>query len=529
MSGVMDPDAEQSQPNHDEVFGRADFGTVVDMFWDAVDVAGGHIALIEGERTLSYRDYGAAVAALAARLAAIGVSRERVAILVPNSIEANVAIYAALAAGAQVALLNPGYGADELAPLIDIARPKVIIAGADGARAARGLAAAHRIDHVLAVGEGDLSTPALVAQAATRPAVRIDRGDLATLLFTGGTTGVPKGVDRPHGTLVEIVHGMHQAWPTRIDQEVWLNVAPVFHVWGSLMGCLNPVYCRSPVVIISRYQPDLVLAALERHRVTVFSGGPAAIYVGLLAAAGIDRTDLSSLRICPGGGSPFLMETLTTWYARTGVPILEAFGMTEGGPICANPTDGTHRFGTVGRPLPGLEVSIAALDDPERTVPTGELGEIRIRGSRVVHAYRGQGAGRADGWLYTGDVGVFDADGYLRLVDRTKDMLIVGGFNVYPREIEEVLARHPAVAEAAVVGTPDARKGEVPVAFARLRDGATASPTALADYCAAQLVAYKRPRSVTLMNMIPKTPANKICRKTLAALAAGQQPTGESE
>ncbi|MDF2389604.1 AMP-binding protein, partial [Nostoc ellipsosporum NOK] len=324
MSGVMDPDAELSQPNHDEVFGRADFGTVVDMFWDAVDVAGGHIALIEGERTLSYRDYGAAVAALAARLAAIGVSRERVAILVPNSIEAKVAIYAALAAGAQVALLNPGYGADELAPLIDIARPKVIIAGADGARAARGLAAAHRIDHVLAVGEGDLSTPALVAQAATRPAVRIDRGDLATLLFTGGTTGVPKGVDRPHGTLVEMVHGMHQAWPTRIDQEVWLNVAPVFHVWGSLMGCLNPVYCRSPVVIISRYQPDLVLAALERHRVTVFSGGPAAIYVGLLAAAGIDRTDLSSLRICPGGGSPFLMETLTTWYARTGVPILEA-------------------------------------------------------------------------------------------------------------------------------------------------------------------------------------------------------------
>lgn len=509
-----------------DAFHRQSFATVVDMFWDAVDVAGDRSALLDGDRSLSYRDYGAAVAALATRLIGIGVQQEPVAIMVPNSIEANVAIFAALVAGAQVALLNPAYGAGELAPLVAIARPKVVVTTEGGKAVAEKVAAAHGIETVLIIGADALAVPALVAAGTPRPAVAIDGDDLATLLFTGGTTGIPKGVDRPHRTLVEMVHGMHQAWPTRIDREIWLNVAPVFHVWGSLMGLLNPVYGRSPVVIVPRYQPDLVLDALERHRVTVFSGGPAAIYVGLLAAAGFDRADLSHLRICPGGGSPFLMETLTAWHARTGVPILEAFGMTEGGPICANPTDGAHRFGTVGRPLPGLEVSIAALDDAERAVPVGEPGEIRIRGSRVVHAYRGLGAGRPDGWLYTGDVGVFDADGFLRLIDRTKDMLIVGGFNVYPREVEEVLARHPAVAEAGVVGTPDERKGEAPVAFVRLRDGATATGDELMDHCAAHLVSYKRPRSVTVMDAIPKTPANKICRITLARLAADGRTTG---
>lgn len=524
------PDVAPSVADDDgTAYSRAPFLTVIDMFWDAVDTAGERIALIDGDRTISYRGYGAAVAALANRLNAIGVAGERVAMLVPNSIEANVAIYAVLAARAQVALLNPGYAAQELAPLLEIARPRMIISATDGAEAALALAAAHGIAHVLVVGAGELAIDALVAEAAERPVASIAGDDLATLLFTGGTTGVPKGVDRPHCTLMETVHGMHQAWPTRIDREVWLNVAPVFHVWGLLMGCLDPVYGRSPVVILPRYQPDLVLAAIERHRATVFSGGPAAIYVGLLAAAGIDRTDLSSLRICPGGGSPFLMETLTAWSAKVGVPIVEAFGMTEAGPICANPTDGSHRLGTVGRPLPGLEVSIVALDDPECVVPNGERGEIRIRGSRVVTAYRGLGAGRADGWLYTGDVGLFDADGYLRLVDRTKDMLIVGGFNVCPREIEEVLAQHPAVAEAAVVGTPDACKGEVPAAFARLREGTTVEAAELVDYCAARLVTYKRPRSVSLIGTIPKTPANKICRKTLAALAAEAQRDGATE
>lgn len=501
-------------------FGRERFATVVDMFWDAVDVAGDRPALFDGDRSLSYRDYGAAAAALATRLIAIGVQGERVGILVPNSIEANVAVMAAIVAGAQVALLNPGYVATELLPLIDIAGPKALIAGV-GVSVVHDVAAARSIAHVLTIGEGDLSVAALAAASATRPAVDIGEDDLATLLFTGGTTGVPKGVDRSHRSLVEVVHAMHEAWPTRIDREVWLNVAPMFHVWGSVMGLLNPIYCRSPLVIVRRYHPDLVIDALERHRVTVFSGGPAAVYVGLLAADRLDGADLSSMRICPGGGSPFLMETLTAWKARAGIPILEAFGMTEVGPITANPTDGSHRPGTAGRALPGLEVSIVSLDDPEREVPAGEVGEIRVRGSRAAHTYRGHGPGRNDRWLYTGDVGTLDTDGFLRLVDRTKNMLIVGGYNVYPREIEEVLAAHPAVAESAVVGKRDERKGEVPVAFVRLRDGSTITSDDLADYCAAHLVAYKRPRSITLMTAIPKTPANKNCHKTLRAIAEG--------
>jgi long-chain acyl-CoA synthetase len=515
-------------PAANSAFDRPRFRNVVEMFWHAVDNAPDRTALIEGARSISYGDYGAAAAALGNILEHVGVESERVGIILPNSIEANVAIFAGWIAGAQVALLNPGYGVAELARLIEIATPKILIVARQNEAVARTVADQAGIAHVLILGEGELSLDALMKADAVRPRIPIGLEDMATLMFTGGTTGVPKGVDRSHARLIKVIEAMHSAWLTRIDDEVWLNVAPVFHVWGSMMGLLKPVYGRSALVIIPQFQPSAVLKAIEDRRVTVFSGGPAAIYVGLLAMPEFDSTDFSSLRICPGGGSPFLMETLRDWEARAGIPILEAFGMTEGGVISANPLDGRHRYGTVGRPLPGVELSIVALDDPERELPAGEAGEIRIRGPQVVHQYRGQDDGHPDGWLYTGDVGVFDGDGFLRLVDRTKNMLIVSGFNVYPREIEEVLAQHPAVADVAVVGIPDERTGEAPVAFVTLLEGAAIDASSLAHYCAERLVRYRQPKWVRIVDRIPKTPTNKTCRNTLLALVERSAPGVEA-
>lgn len=517
-SAKRDPRAAvaRNDPEH----ARETFDNVVAMFWHAVDVAGGRPALIDQDRSISYAEYGRAVAALADVLTRINVAGERVIVLVPNSIEANLAILGSLVAGAQVTMLNPAYTLAEIEPLIEAADPKAMILLAGSESHGPAAAAAAGIEHVLRIGEGELSLPNLIESDKPRPGIQIKPNDLASLMFTGGTTGKPKGVDRTHRSLVDAIAGMDEAWPTRLDDEVWLNVAPVSHIWGFLMGCFNPIYSRSTLVIVRRFSPDLVIEAIERHKVTVFSGGPAAIYVGLLSAERLASADLSSLRVCPGGGSPFLLETLTAWEKRVGVPILEASGMTEAGPITANPTDGGHRFGTVGRPLSGIELQIVDVENPEQVLPTGAVGEIRIRGPRVVSRYRGVADCHPDGWLYTGDVGVIDEDGFVRLVDRKKDMLIVSGFNVYPREVEEVLAKHPAVAEAAVIGICDERKGEVPVAFVSPRSGASTNPAELAEFCAARLVGYKHPKWVALLDSIPKTPANKIDRQGLAKIAA---------
>lgn len=502
----------------DPAYARPSFDTVVDMLWHAVETASDRAALLEGDRSLSYRAFGAAAAALARDLIAVNVAGERVAVMLPNSIEANIAIFATLAAGAQATMLNPGYTERELAPLLADAAPRALVtlSGAD-AEAAK-VAASLGIDHVLTLGAGDLTLDRLVARGATPPRVAIDPDSYATLMYTGGTTGVPKGVERSHRQLIMTVAAMHAAWPTRGD-EVWLNVAPVFHIWGFLMGCMNPVYGRSPVVVVARFKPDMVVEAMEAHRVTVFSGGPAAIYVALLGASNFASADLGSLRLCPGGGSPFLLETLIGWEKATGVPILEAFGMTEAGPITANPVDGTHRNGSVGTPLEGIELEIVDLGEPKRRVLTGEIGEIRIRGPRVIADYRGLPAPPApDGehkWLMTGDIGYVDEHGFLYLVDRKKDMLIVGGFNVYPREIEEVLVQHPAVREAAAVGVTDARKGEVPVAFVVLHPDSAADPRDLLAYCDGRLVSYKRPKDVIVLDALPKNPANKLDRNEL--------------
>lgn len=498
---------------------RSRFDDVAAMFWNAVDCAPETIALIDEERSLNYEQFGTSAAALARHLLTLLDGNERVAIHLPNSIEANVAFLACLVAGAQAVMINPLYTEHELVRMLNIATPKIILTLAGSEGPAMEAASRAGVDHVLVLGEGDLMLETLLADPGPRPNVVIMPETLANMVFTGGTTGEPRGVSRSHRSLMKVTENMQAAWPARPGEEVWLNVAPIAHVWGVHMGCLNPIYSHSPLVIVRRYKPADVLAAVERHRVTMFSGGPSAIYVGLLASPALEKTELSSIRVCPGGGSVFLMETLQAWEGKVGVPILEAFGMTEGGPLTANSMDGTHRYGTAGRPLPGIELQIVDIDDFERQLPAGETGEIRVRGETVVNRYWGQSAGHPDGWLATGDVGYLDEEGFLHLVDRKKDMIIVGGYNVYPSEIEEVLASHSTVAEAHVVGIPDERKGEVPVAFVILRDNSSGTTEELASACERKLVAYKRPRAIHLVNSIPRTPANKADKKALSQIA----------
>ena len=499
----------------DPAFTRKEYSDVVTMFWDAVDACPDQTALFEGDRRLSYAQFGAAVASLAAQISEIVPPSGRVAICIPNSIEANVAIFAALSAGTEISMANTEYTPRELTTLFEIAPPDLVMAGMGSSKAA-GEAAGNADVPLITMGEGGVTIGQLLETPTARPETVVTGDSPCIIMFTGGSTGVPKGVQRNHRSEMSLIKAMNTAWPTRLQEEVWLNVAPVSHVWGMHMGCFNPVYGHSPLIIIHRFQPDVVAGLMEEHRVSAFSGGPAAIYQGLLAAP---AADFSALWLCPGGGSVFSSQVLSRWEAKTGLPILEAFGMTEGGPLTAQPLDGTHQYGTAGLPLPGIEVAIAALDDSGRRLPANENGEILIRGERVIDRYMGLPPVTEDGWLPTGDIGYMTPDGFLAIVDRKKDMLIVAGFNVYPSEIEDVLSLVPEVSDAAVVSTANDRKGELPFAFVAAGPESGVTEKVLLSHCAEHLASYKIPHAIVVLDEIPKTPARKPDKKRLGELA----------
>lgn len=490
--------------------------TMVAALREAVALAPARMAVTCGAGTLTYAEYGRAVDGLAARLVEAGARGATIAIAMPNSPRMAVAIFAVWTAGGSIACLNPGYTPGELVPLLKGASPMFVLTDAETAAAGPLAAAAELGLDVLPVADADLrpTGPADAAAPAEDPAP----GDMAALLFTGGTTGLPKGVEYTHETLLTTVEGAELCWPTRPDEEIWLNVAPMFHIWGLAIGFLHAVHRRGGLVMVPRFVPATVVAELERHRVTVFSGGPAAIYGGVLAAPELAGADLAALRLCQGGGSAIPADLQERWQAVTALPIYEAYGMTELAPITYNPVGRPPRPGSVGIPSPLVGVEVADLRTGSPVAP-GEVGEIRVKAAHMLRHYRGLDGGiipaHRDGWFHTGDVGRFDDDGYLRIVDRAKDMIIVGGFNVYPREIDDTLLAHPAVVESATIGVPDERKGERPVTFVSAAPDTPPDLRELERHCAERLTAYKRPSRILILPELPRTPANKIDRIAL--------------
>jgi long-chain acyl-CoA synthetase len=286
--------------------------------------------------------------------------------------------------------------------------------------------------------------------------------------------------------------------------------------------CLHlAAYCRGALVVLPRYRPELVLDALARERITVFPGGPT-LFTGLLGYPDFAARRFPQLRVSYSGSAPLAEETLRRWEHATSCPILEGYGQTEAGPVLSfNPQDGVRKPGSVGVAVPLTEIQIVDTVSGTTILPAGEQGEIRARGPQIMVGYRNlpdeTAATLRDGWLYTGDIGEFDGDGYLFIRDRKKDMAIVGGFNVYPREIDEVLYAHADILEAAAVGVPDAYRGEVIKAFVVPRPGRAPAPEELLDYCRANLARYKVPASIEIVAALPKTPVGKIDKKALRA------------
>jgi long-chain acyl-CoA synthetase len=491
------------------------YDSVVHMLADAASRRPDAIALNFGKTELTYGNYVRSVGRLARRLQDLGARGERVALVMGNSIDMSIAMFAVHAAGAQAVPINPLYTAREAGYILNDSAPVATIHDSAATKLVSGLDDAG----ILIEGGGTDFIDADDGRDAPLPTPYPAPDDLATLQYTGGTTGYPKGVNVTHRQMSVNISQREAILPTAPDREIIVCVMPLFHVFAVSMCLHLAAYCRGRLVILPRYHPAAICDVMAAEKVTVLPAGPT-VYSGLLNFVDFKVADLSSLTWCYSGSAPLPEETLRRWEDATGCFILEGYGQTEAGPVLTyNPAIGVKKPGSVGVPLMQTDVQTVDLETGESVLPAGKVGEIRARGPQIMAGYRNLPEETAktlrEGWLYTGDIGEFDADGYLFIRDRKKDMAIVGGYNVFPREIDEVLYTHPAVAEAAAIGVPDDYYGETIKAWVTLKPGKASTEDELLDFCAVNLAKYKVPKSIVIAETIPKTTVGKIDKKAL--------------
>ncbi|HZG75302.1 MAG TPA: long-chain fatty acid--CoA ligase [Paenibacillus sp.] len=478
------------------------------------------------------------------------VKGERVAIMLPNCPAAVIAYYGALLAGAVVVQTNPLYkphelkhqlsdsGAalivtlDQLYPRVEAALPHTKLRNVLLTSIAENLPwpkswlyplklkREKQFVRVAYTGR-TLSFKRLLAAASAEPVdVPIDpEEDLAVLQYTGGTTGVAKGVMLTHYNLVANTH-QNALWnyKAKKGEERFLAALPLFHVFGLTVLMNQAALLAGELILLPRFEAETVLKTIDKKKPTVFPGAPT-MYIALINHPRINEYDMSSVEVCVSGSSSLPLEVQEKFEALSGSRLIEGYGMTEASPVThANPIWGTRKIGCVGVPFPDTEAKIVDGETGEE-LPVGTIGEIVVRGPQVMKGYwnRPEETAKAlkDGWLYTGDMGTMDADGFFSVVDRKKDIIIASGYNVYPREVEEVLYEHPAVKECVVAGIPDAYRGETVKAYVVLKDGAEVSAEALGAYCREMLAAYKVPRVFDFRAELPKTMIGKPLRRAL--------------
>lgn len=485
------------------------FSTLVDKR-AAEDPAGPAVA--DGATSLTNADLLARVGAAAAQLADLGIgSGDVIALRLTNRVEFVVLLFAAWRLGATVTPVNPALTDLEVARQLDDSAARLLVIEEDSA------------------GVGDvpaLSVAGLARETSTEVPPVEDASALALLIYTSGTTGTPKGVMLDHANL-DAMTRMGQAALEVGPEDRCLLILPLFHVNGIVVSILTPLRAGASVVIAERFNPTTFFDVLERERPTFFSAVPT-IYSMLAALPDDVRPDTSSVRFAVCGAAPASADLLARFEGRYGFPLVEGYGLSEA--TCGstiNAVDGLRKPGTVGLPFPGQELRIVGVDG--RPVSAGENGEVEVRGANVMRGYLGRPDDTAavirDGWLRTGDVGHLDDDGYLTLVGRSKEMIIRGGENIYPKEIEDVLSAHPDVLESAVVGVPDEKWGEIVVAFVQARPGVGLDVDALKLRCREQLSGYKRPTAIHVLEALPKNAVGKLDKRSLLGRLPGA-PTG---
>jgi len=485
----------------------------------------GKPAMVLGETTISYAELDALSDRVAANLAAGGlIAGDRVGLQLPNIPEFVIAYFGILKAGGVVVPMNVLLKAPEIEfQLRDSGAVALIAFGAAAGEAAQaaGAAAVRSVYVADPVAGPALGAPFDDLLAGDPPGPRLapaSPADPAVIIYTSGTTGAPKGAVLSHFTLYMNADTSGRLFEFE-DSDVVLVALPLFHIFG-LSSILNIcVLLGGTMSLAPRFEAAAVLEQIQRDRVTIFEGVPT-MYVALLQAPGLEGYDLSSLRVAISGGAPIPAEIIDSFERRFGVVILEGYGLSETSSTTTfNISAEQRKVYSVGKPIWGVSVQI--WDDQSRPRPAGagNVGEIVVRGPNVMTCYHGNPEATARaftrGWFHTGDLGYFDSDGFLFIVDRIKDLIIRGGYNVYPREVEEVIYTHPAVAEAAVIGVPDARLGEEVHAVVAVKPGRTVTEAELIEFVRQKLAAYKYPRTVEFRDALPKGPSGKVLKKEL--------------
>lgn len=508
-------------------------------------------------RRFSYAEVARGVARVARGLQQRGIGKgSRVGLFLPNVPHYVAAYYGALAAGATVVNFSPLYTVAELEAQVEDSATDTLftvsaaallptaLAVLDGSSLKRlvvgsvagGLPAAKSVLYRLFRRRETAPLPddprvirfsALVDNDGRFDPATIDpEQDIALIQYTGGTTGTPKGAMLTHQNLTANARQVNSIDPDRDADDRILGVLPFFHVFANTAVLNRTVLNGGMIAMLPRFDAKQTLQAITRTKATALPGVPT-MYQALLDHPDLAKTDFSSLRVCISGGAPMPAELRDKFVAATGASLVEGYGLTESsGVVSTNPYEGPVKAGTIGQPIPATHIRLLDKEDPTRDAPADEPGELAVKGPQIMRGYwnrpdADKDSFTSDGWLRTGDVATIDADGYIRIVDRLKDMIAVGGFKVYPSEIEHKLYQHPAVKEAIVLGVPDAYRGEVPKAFVTLEDGYAASGDALAAWLNPQLGKHERVSAVEVRESLPKTMIGKLDRKALRAEAMG--------
>jgi long-chain acyl-CoA synthetase len=440
---------------------------------------------------------------------------DRVGIMLPNVPYFGVVYYGILRAGGVVVPMNVLLKGREVAFYLRDSGAKFVFAWHDfGEAASAGAeeAGAELID----VKPGEFEQLVMAAPRAEEDEPR-ESSDTAVILYTSGTTGTPKGAELTHENLILNCSVTAKTLIDVSEEDIVLGALPLFHSFGQTCGLNAAVAHGACLTLIPRFEPVKALEIIARDKVTVLEGVPT-MYHAMLNAPGHEDADTSSLRVCVSGGSAMPVEVMKTFEQTFDCIILEGYGLSETSPVASfNHPDKERKAGSIGTPIKGVEMAV--FDEDDKPVAQGEVGEIVIRGHNVMKGYWGREDATEEvmrgGWFHSGDMATQDADGYYFIVDRKKDMIIRGGYNVYPREIEEVLYANPSIAEAAVIGKPDDKLGEEVVAVITLKPGADVTPEDVIAYCKERLAAYKYPREVRIVDALPMGPTGKILKKEL--------------
>lgn len=510
---------------------------------------------------MSYRSLLGAARRFANALLRLGVRKgDRVAVMLPNCPQTVIAYYGTLMMGGIVVMTNPLYVARELEHQLKDSGAKIIVTLDMLLERVRQAAAKHPLDKIIvtsvadylpfpknilyrlkqkkdghavkvAYGEGVLSFPELLRSSTEDPVeTPLDpERDLALVQYTGGTTGLAKGVMLTHYNLVaNTIQSRLWFYKAENAKERYLAVLPFFHVFGLTVLLNLGIYTSGTLILLPRFEIKQVLNAIQKKKATIFPGAPT-MYVAVINYPKIDSYDLSSINVCISGAAPLPRQVQEKFEELTGGKLIEGYGLTEASPVThANNLWGKRKNGSIGIPFPDTEARIVIPDTLE-DVPPGELGELAVRGPQIMQGYWNRPEETAkvlrDGWLLTGDLGRMDEEGFCYIMDRRKDLIIAGGYNIYPREVEEVLYAHPGIAEAAVAGVADPYRGETVKAYIVLREGASVDKEELKAWCKERLAAYKVPKIFEFRDSLPKTMAGKVLRRKLLEEEAEQKRT----